>query len=363
MDSLTKLFKTLTGLYKDKIQDNNTLRICFWIFFLSGINHIFHLAVFVFMKNTFFSIWNILGFLILTLLLILLKEKNALSVFLVSNLEIALYSIFVVYFIGWGFNAQFSLFLMMTLCPFVPGMTKFWKRIVFAFNLSLFIILYIFSRIPLYKFKEYYYSTLIQYTSFVNMIILFGCMYFIVKITNNTIIKDNESLKNSNKTLEQRVMFDPNTGILNREAFFESLKIAKKRQLEENINYVIVFGDLDDFKRINDKFGHDVGNKVLKSVADTIKKESKKTDVVARWGGEEFVILLNDISLNDAVFKTEKLRKLISTIKIEKYNSLKISITFGVFEGVRKMSIEDEIIHADMLMYEGKFKGKNQVCF
>ena len=117
--------------------------------------------------------------------------------------------------------------------------------------------------------------------------------------------------------------------------------------------------DIDFFKNVNDTYGHNVGDKVLKQFVETIQNSSRNDDIVIRWGGEEFILLLKVNSLNDAKKVLENIRKAISETYFEEINHISCSIGATIYKENEK--IEDSFKRADDALYEAKNNGRNQV--
>ena len=155
---------------------------------------------------------------------------------------------------------------------------------------------------------------------------------------------------------------DTLTKAASRLKFDETLKdlIQVASRFEEQ-RFSIIMLDIDNFKAINDTYGHDYGDIVLKEVARTSKLSLRSSDTFARWGGEEFIVICPFINLQDACKIAEKLRKLISDINFEKIGN--ITCSFGVTEFRQGDCSETIIKRADNLLYQAKENGKNIVEF
>jgi len=129
-------------------------------------------------------------------------------------------------------------------------------------------------------------------------------------------------------------------------------------RFEQN-NFSVIMFDIDYFKRINDTYGHDYGDIVLKTIASTIKKQIRESDTFARWGGEEFVILLPITSLEEAIHLAQKLRKNISSIKFAKLGE--VTCSFGVTPFRKDDTTKSIMKRVDSLLYEAKSNGRNRV--
>ncbi len=176
------------------------------------------------------------------------------------------------------------------------------------------------------------------------------------------------------KELEALMVKDPLTGMFNRKGFSELAKriFTDVRALrDERANhrkhfyvdsFAILFFDIDNFKKINDAYGHDVGDKVLKFTSSIISNKLRLSDFVGRWGGEEIVAALIGANEADAYKKAEEIRKAVkSRVKIPAYPDLQVTLSIGVAELDGSPSLDDLIKQADEAMYKAKTSGKDQV--
>ena len=141
----------------------------------------------------------------------------------------------------------------------------------------------------------------------------------------------------------------------------DTLTGLKNRRAIENVNEYdsVIMGDVDLFKRINDNYGHDTGDKVLKLISDILKRLVRDGDLVLRWGGEEFIILLKNCSLINAFNKASELRVAVSALS-EKLG-FNITMSFGVAEIRDNEDVQTVVSEADAAMYESKNTGRNKV--
>lgn len=125
----------------------------------------------------------------------------------------------------------------------------------------------------------------------------------------------------------------------------------------------IVLSDLDHFKRVNDSLGHAAGDAVLKAVADAIRSSLRSQDVAARWGGEEFILLLPDTGKEGAVHVAETARAAIAALVIDPGGSrIQVTLSLGVAEHSADRSIEETIAQADAALYMAKEEGRDRVA-
>jgi len=162
--------------------------------------------------------------------------------------------------------------------------------------------------------------------------------------------------------LQELANHDTLTGLANRRYFMEQVEAELIRFERSHKSFVIIVGDLDGFKRYNDKYGHDCGDFLLQNVARTIQKALRKQDVAARWGGEEFILLLPETDLKGGEVTAEKIRHTLEQALFDyKGEPLKVTITLGVSVYQGNTTLPQTIIQADQALYLGKRKGKNRV--
>ena len=161
------------------------------------------------------------------------------------------------------------------------------------------------------------------------------------------------------KKLKKLATIDSLTEIYNRYKIDDEIKVNIARYERYKEPFSVLMFDIDHFKVINDTYGHDVGDRVLKNLSKTVSKNIRVTDKVGRWGGEEFVVILENTTTKEASIVAEKLRKIIETDELEE-NS-KITVSIGVAQYVPPQSREDLIKKVDEALYMAKEKGRNQV--
>jgi diguanylate cyclase (GGDEF)-like protein/PAS domain S-box-containing protein len=166
------------------------------------------------------------------------------------------------------------------------------------------------------------------------------------------------------RELRQSSQLDNLTGIANRHALDARLHgiIAEQKEQKEP-SFGIMFIDIDDFKKVNDTYGHDAGDKVLQMVAQTIQKNFRRSDVVGRWGGEEFLAILVQVNSTKSILKiAEKIRMLIEHSRLDIDNHhISVTVSIGAVLLSDEDTIETVINRADQLMYQSKTNGKNRV--
>jgi diguanylate cyclase (GGDEF)-like protein len=166
-------------------------------------------------------------------------------------------------------------------------------------------------------------------------------------------------LQNVARDMENRANTDALTGIANRARFSQGLAAEIERATRYGQPVSVMIFDADHFKRVNDTFGHPAGDAVLRRIATIAREGTRTSDLVARWGGEEFVVMMPESDAGGAMLAAEKLRSAIAATQIEGVGS--ISCSFGVAQWVRGENGERTLARADGALYRAKANGRNRV--
>lgn len=166
-------------------------------------------------------------------------------------------------------------------------------------------------------------------------------------------------LKEKNKLLEILSVTDGLTGLYNHRYIIDTLsqRIIEAKRYKKPLSIGML--DIDYFKKINDKYGHQFGDEVLVKISSIIEDTIRKVDIASRYGGEEFLIVFPDTNSSGAYKTVERIRKSIESIKWDK-SGLKSTLTGGVCE-LKDEDSEKLIIKADKLLYKGKESGRNRI--
>ena len=178
-----------------------------------------------------------------------------------------------------------------------------------------------------------------------------------------------DELKQRNKQMEgllTEVEFlaitDPLTGLHNRR-FFDTVL---KKELTEGKRYgqkvTCLMLDIDHFKRINDTYGHETGDTVLKEVASSLKSLLREVDTIARWGGEEFIVMMPHTDINGALVPGSRILKSIADMTFAKIPGVRITVSIGLACTGETQNTPDILVNAaDLALYEAKRKGRNRI--
>lgn len=198
--------------------------------------------------------------------------------------------------------------------------------------------------------------------------IIFG-LFFIYPLIRTQVQEEGklramtESLSARSVTLEHAALTDSLTGMQNRRYFDDALReyLEEFRRIDKPVGLMIL--DLDHFKQINDTHGHDVGDQVLREVANCLKDMTRYHDVVARLGGEEFAVVAPNMNQDALVKLAERIRRAIAGLAIVSGNiRLKVTTSVGLAVWNGKESADDFYRRADKMLYQAKRLGRNRVC-
>lgn len=155
---------------------------------------------------------------------------------------------------------------------------------------------------------------------------------------------------------------DDLTGLLNRRRMSEVVQAERERCVRSRRPLVLALLDLDFFKLVNDRYGHAAGDAVLCAFAGRVLDNLRSTDVLARWGGEEFLLLLPETSLDGALVLLERVRREVAELRVETANGeISMTVSIGVAAGRVQETMEQVLEHADEALYQAKAQGRDRV--
>ncbi len=336
--------------------------------FILGALHLINGVLFFLGSLVFLSIANIgLAAFCLATVLPMVEKRELIHLYILMLVELLTVTFVETLILGWDSGLGTFYFAAIASTFYYSYMTSAKKGVRHAlpFILSLLVILcYLFNYAlmqfipPLSPIPSPFWAQVVFLT---NTIAGFAIMIAFSYLFVWEIQHKNNILTSQNEQLDILARKDPLTKLLNRRSMNELIQGRMEQLKKTGKRFTMILGDIDDFKKVNDTYGHDAGDMVLVSVSDTISSLVGEADAVCRWGGEEILILVSE-PLEMASIKAEKIRKAIeSNCVIFEGKSINVTMTFGITESVPGYKLEHLIQQADDKLYYGKKHGKNQV--
>lgn len=179
------------------------------------------------------------------------------------------------------------------------------------------------------------------------------------------LVKTIEELKRENSHLKSLLLTDELTGLYNKRFFFVQLEVETARTRRTGQPCTLMMMDLDDFKSVNDTFGHDVGDRILSQMGAVVWRNIRPADFACRFGGDEFAIIMPASQLIDGIGVAKRIQSSLAYPKSRQYPKIgrRLSGCFGlaVYESFSQLSVDDFFKQADHKMYEAKKAGKNSI--
>ena len=185
-----------------------------------------------------------------------------------------------------------------------------------------------------------------------------------VQSTREHLRRQKAELAQALEQIRQLATHDELTGLLNRRAMLDRMQLEQRRSLRSGSPLLIAQLDIDHFKVVNDTHGHAAGDLVLQSFADTVRRNVRDTDVLARWGGEEFVLLLCDTPAADAVALMERLRQAVQAMQVpvaQGGQPITVTVSIGLARHAPADPLAGTLERADQALYAAKAGGRNRV--
>lgn len=193
----------------------------------------------------------------------------------------------------------------------------------------------------------------------------FRKLELLVRVKTHLMLKHTkDELKKALVELSRIARIDPLTGIWNRRSFFEAVEQELKQSLQEESSFFILLLDVDYFKRINDNYGHRVGDRALIALTSVISDALRSEDIFGRYGGEEFAILLRKTDQSAAFAVAERLRNLVAEISLSvDREPVRMTVSIGIagYKSTDRV-IDDIFQRADRALYQAKAQGRNTCC-
>lgn len=318
--------------------------------------HLLFCLVFLYQKVYGMMFYNIGSVIFYLITYILVKKMVFRIATLLVHIEIMLFVIVSTVYLGWNTGFPLYLVALASMLYFNPFSKRYVTYLLSILEAVLFFALkiYCMNFEPILKLGEYsrLFFELLN-TLFCFVVIIGGA--FIAKVSSDTTEK---KLLKKNDSLQHQADHDPLTGLSTRAYLTRHFAEA----VSSGVPFSIVMCDLDDFKKMNDTYGHNCGDYILKGISHVIKDTCPANTTITRWGGEEFIIMLYDYGIRESRNLVERIRKNLEAKEfLYETNHLHVTMTFGISTSMETTVMHDLIELADQRLYYGKRHGKNQV--
>lgn len=325
---------------------------------LGILNHIIFLSLFYKYDITPLYHYNYVSiFVFIALLFVVLKKKTVTLVLIIAAIEIMIHQFLAIKLVGWEYGFQYYIIA-------IPGLillADFRRRShpvsfsILSFIFLIFLYFYSLSNPASYQMEAIKSGLyLFNLMSVAALVAVFSGLFAFTSKQSEKI------LLNAHEQLYITATTDSMTKLPNRMKTFELIEDQLVRSKRSGKSFTLALADIDNFKLVNDTHGHDAGDAVITSIAHLMKNSLREQDIVGRWGGEEFMIILPETDIHDGKIALDKLRKNIANNPImTKDISINITITLGVASSNYANTIDEIIKLADNALYEGKRETKN----
>lgn len=319
------------------------------ILFMALLAHTTYLIAFLALNIYQLALFNILSICIFIYCIYLSKINMISRAFFIAHIEILCHASLCIISFGWAYGFDVIIIALISASTYINVFDK--KNT--ALKLTIFeSIIYVILYFGTPQYTDFYPRQYANSLFILNLIFLIMMLVTISNILKIIDIINIHSIKNSANNLKNMSERDYLTGLINKRTL-EAILNNKK-----SISMVIAICDIDNFKKINDMYGHNIGDEVLKKVAEAFKNNTNKKDVVCRWGGEEFVIVSFNIPRSEFLHKIQNIKTQINKEFINvKNQTVNFTMTYGISDiGNDKISL---IKQADERLYKGKRTTKN----
>ena len=335
------------------------------IFLSAGAVHIFFLVFFIVIQQYFLAVFNVFSISLYVLGSFISVPKNSENIkfgwILAFYIEIMLHATLVSLVLGWGASFHLYATAVLPVAAYLLFLTCPLKKFIITMAVMVLVAAALMGGTMWYL--NYYDSFALVSERFIRLIAYLNAVFASAIIFAFTLLFVLEvatmlnKLDNANKSLEFIATHDALTGLYNR----HSLKKLFRELEQSKEPFCVILGDIDDFKKVNDTYGHDCGDTVLKSVADVISHNIGENDTACRWGGEEMLIVMwgePEICFDTVTHIKEEISELDVLPKDSHRN---VTMTFGFVFRSEERGIEALISAADNRLYIGKRSGKNVI--
>lgn len=330
--------------------------------------HLSFVCMFLYLHVMPLVYYNIaITFFYLIIGVVLAKAERYTAIFVAALIEILFHSILATIMLGWDWGFMLYTIGLIPMIFYLTYTLAYFKGniVVPMLTSAIVVVCYYVLRIVMSYVPHMYPTDDIEYMEtfsyFYNTTLTFLFLYVCSVLFAIEVRYMRKHLEQENRSLGEIANYDPLTHLLNRRSMNEHMKQAIEEANAGDGMFCLIMGDIDNFKNVNDTYGHACGDTVLAEVAGIISENVREEDAVCRWGGEEMLILVN-ANKEIACSVAQRICRDISQ-RVVKHDDVELSVTMtlGVAEYIEGRTIRSIIDEADEHLYYGKNHGKNQV--
>jgi diguanylate cyclase len=316
----------------------------------ASVVHLAFSAVFFALNAPVMAWANLLSIAVYGLAHRLLARRRNFWAVLLMWIEVVLHALVATAVVGWDSGFHYYMLVMMPLVFVSPGRLLHRKIVLGLLVSGFYIGLDAFARrhAPMNPISP----LVLDAVRYFNILSTFALLAYLAHYYFGAVVR-------AERHLHDLATTDVLTGLANRRRLLQVATQQLGRRHRDGTPLCFMLGDVDHFKQVNDRLGHDVGDRALVKVARAIQAATRERDTVGRWGGEEFLVVLPDTDLAAALRVAERVREAVQQLSLASVAS-SLSMTLGVSSLRDGESLEDAIARADAAMYRGKLDGRNR---
>lgn len=338
---------------RSKVVGKSFWRLMQHVAVVAGLTHVAFCVLF-YALGAWTMVWtNVASIALFAASFVLLRMRRNQWAAIAIVTEIFLHAALAVRAIGWDSGFHYYLIMMPPIVMISPTRHPGSRLVLAASVCGIYLTLDAFTRAtpPLHAISP----AILGMLRYFNVVVTFSMLTYLAS-SYLRLVKQAES------QLRLAATTDPLTKLINRRRVTEIYRYEVTRRKRESYPLSFVLCDVDHFKNINDHHGHGAGDKVLVAVAEALRAALREQDSVARWGGEEFLVVMPNTQNADAMMVAERMREQISALAVPFGDAtLQVQMTFGVATHHEGEEAETAITRADQALYKGKQAGRNRV--
>jgi diguanylate cyclase (GGDEF)-like protein len=328
------------------------------------VGHVIYLAMFLILGVNFMAAYNCFSVAFYVVLYFFIKKAKNRNIFIyIAMVEVLVHSCLGVWFMGWGMGFELFMLFIVPIPFFMPNKKFLLPYIMSAVDISLFVVtkLLMTGRSGFVSFDSYAVNNVAY---LINSIFGFFIIIYISSIYMIYREMVQYRLTATNESLKKLASVDPLTQLFNRRSMMDFLRMIQSSCKKNGGSYVLAIGDIDDFKRVNDTYGHDMGDEVLRRASKVMTEAVPSEGYVCRWGGEEFLFAVPNAGVKEGAQFAEKVcQRLREEVFHGQQADFGVTMTIGVCQVTGGENFEHSIRIADERLYAGKQSGKNKVVY